>query len=384
MIGGMLGGDRGFAARVLASLNSGIVGVDAAGNLALVNEGARRILGCPEGDPREVLGRDCRVALASQPRVAQLLLEALDGRDALSRAELVLEGPGDGAHSTIGFTLSPVRDPVGRVCGAAMLFRDLTPFERSDEQERLRDRLAALGEMAAGLAHEIRNPLASMEVLAGLLGRRLADQSEERALLADFTEQLRRLAETVTQSLEFVRPFALERERLDPTALMEGALARALARAPHPGAIERRYAPDLPPVAADPQLIGAALTNLILNACEAMGEASGQLALELQARMAPRPTRAVRVGADRAHASAAAPLAREIVLSVSDTGPGIAPELREKVFYPFFTTKQDGSGVGLAQVQKIVLGHGGSLALECGAEGGCTFRVHLPVEPEPV
>jgi nitrogen-specific signal transduction histidine kinase len=381
MTGGMLGGDYAFAARVLASLSSGIVGVDAAGNLALVNEGAQRILGCPVGDPADVLGCDCRTALEPQPRVARLLLEALDGRAALSRAELVLESAGVSPRSTIGFTLSPVRDPLGGVCGAAMLFRDLTPFERSDEQERLRDRLAALGEMAAGMAHEIRNPLAGMEVLAGLLGRRLADRPEERALVAEFTEQLRRLAEMVTQSLEFVRPVALQRENLDPATLVEAALERALARAPRPGAIERRYDPELTPIAADPQLIGIAITNLILNACEAMGGSGGRLALELHERMAPRPARAVRVEADRADCAASAALAREIVLSVSDTGPGIPPELRERVFYPFFTTKQEGSGVGLAQVQKIVVGHGGSLALECGAEGGCTFRVHLPVEP---
>ena len=143
------------------------------------------------------------------------------------------------------------------------------------------------------------------------------------------------------------------------------------------------WSPDLPPIAADPQLIGAAVTNLILNACEAMGDSGGRLVLGLCERMAPRPARAVRVGADAADAAASAPLAREIVLSVSDTGPGIAPELREKIFYPFFTTKQQGSGVGLAQVQKIAVGHGGSVALECRAGGGCTFRVHLPVEPEP-
>jgi nitrogen-specific signal transduction histidine kinase len=379
----MLGGDCGFAARVLASLSSGIVGVDAAGNVALANEGAQRILGCPAGGPVEILGRDCRTALKHQPRVARLLLEALDGRVALSRAELVLEGPDGSARNTIGFTLSPVRGPAGQLCGAAMLFRDLTPFERCDEQERLRDRLAALGEMAAGLAHEVRNPLAGMEVLAGLLRRRLADRPEEQALVADLTAQLRQLAETVTQSLEFVRPVALHRERLDPTALVEAALARALARAPRPGAIERRYDPELSPIAADPQLIGVAITNLILNACEAMRGSGGRLALGLRERTAPRPTRAVRVDAGRAHSDESAAAAREIVLSVSDTGPGIAPELREKVFYPFFTTKQEGVGVGLAQVQKIVVGHGGSVALECGAEGGCTFRVHLPVDTEP-
>ncbi|HEY5658632.1 MAG TPA: PAS domain-containing protein, partial [Myxococcota bacterium] len=278
----MLGGDCGFAARVLASLSSGIVGVDAAGKMTLVNEGAQRILGCPAGDTADALGADCRAALREQPRVARLLLDALEGRAALSRAELVLDGCGDDAPRTIGFTLSAVRDPAGCVCGAAMLFRDLTPFERCDERERLRDRLAALGEMAAGLAHEIRNPLAGMELMAGLLRRRLEDRPDEQGLVADLMVQLRRLADTVAQGLEFVRPVALERERVDPAALVDAALARVLARAPRPASIERRAAPTLSRVAVDPELIVAAIGNLILNACEAMAGSDGCLGLDLR------------------------------------------------------------------------------------------------------
>jgi nitrogen-specific signal transduction histidine kinase len=375
--------ESGFAARVLGCLSSGIVGIDAAGKMVLLNEGARRILGFPEGSTERVIGRDCRSALNAYPTMARLLLETLEGREALSRAELVLEAPGWRAGSTIGFTLSPVRDESGDVCGATMLFRDLTPFERSDEQERLRDRLAALGEMAAGLAHEIRNPLAGMELVTGLLQRRLADCPEEQELLSELSGQLGELAETVTESLEFVRPIALTRALVDPVGLLEASLTRALARAPRPSAIERCYDERLPLIAADADLIGAALTNLIVNACEAMAACDGRqpsrLVLELNERVAQRPTRSVRVEDGRADSREPDAPSRELVISISDNGPGIPTELREKVFYPFFTTKESGSGIGLANVQKVVLAHGGSVALEVPGASGCTFGIHLPV-----
>lgn len=379
----MARGNPDFAARVLACLSSGIVGIDARGKVVLINEGARRILGFPEGSAERAIGLDCRAALNAYPTMARLLLETLEGREALSRAELVLEAPGWRAGSTIGFTLSPVRDEAGDVCGATMLFRDLTPFERSDEQERLRDRLAALGEMAAGMAHEIRNPLAGMEMVTGLLQRHLADRPEENELLSELSGQMRALAETVSESLEFVRPIALTRASLDPVALVETALTRALARAPRPSEIERCYADALPPIAADADLLGAAISNLLVNACEAMAAADGRqpsrLVLELRAHTAQRPTRAVRVEDGSAAAREPDAPTRELVISISDTGPGIPLELREKIFYPFFTTKQSGSGIGLANVQKVVLAHGGSVALEVPRAGGCTFRVHIPV-----
>ncbi|MDH3520660.1 MAG: ATP-binding protein [Myxococcales bacterium] len=386
MTRGMAHGDPHFAARILGCLSSGILGIDTAGNVALLNEGAQRILGLPQGSPDEAIGHDCRGVLAAQPTVARLLLEVLDGREALSRAELVLEPVGASLGNTIGFTLTPLRDAAEQICGAAMLFRDLTPFERGEEQARLRDRLAALGQMAAGLAHEIRNPLAGMELMAGLLQRRLADRPEERQLVAELIGQLRQLAATVTDSLEFVRPISLERKRIDPRALLETALEQSLARAPHPDAVERRYAPELPALRVDADLMGMALTNLIVNACEAMAgvgaPAGSRLVLALCERAAQRPARAVRVeSAGGARPETTAP-EREVVISVCDSGPGIPPPLREKIFYPFFTTKPRGSGIGLANVQKIVAAHGGSVALECRPGGGCTFRLHLPVDAE--
>ncbi len=369
-------------------MSSGVVAIDAQGEVVMLNPGAQRILGCPEGEPSDAFGKPCREVLCHQPTVARLLLETLDGRAALSRAELVLEGVRGELESTIGFTLTPVRDPAGEVRGAAIIFRDLTPFERMDEQERLHDRLAALGQMAAGLAHEIRNPLAGMEVVTELLKRRLTDREEERSLAAQLQREVRSLARTVEDCLEFVRPFSPERGPTDPEKLVNESLDTALKRCSFSGVIERAFDEELPPLSADTDQLRTVVTNLILNALEAMEAMEGdaeagekRLVLGLSSVVTPPIDRSVRVGIDGRAASDAV-AHREIVITVSDTGPGVPSELKEKIFYPFFTTKQSGSGVGLATAQKIVAGHGGTLELDSGTDRGCSFRVRVPVEDE--
>jgi signal transduction histidine kinase len=358
--------DPNFAGWMFGSMRSGLVAIDADGGLIGLSPDARLIMGCPEGPLEALLGRPCEEILAAQPAVPPLLREALDGRDRPSRAEMILE-PLDGRPArTIGFTLLSVREPSGAVRGAAMVFRDLTPFERMDEQDRLRDRLAALGQMAAGLAHAIRNPLASMEVLAGLLKRQLGDRPEERSLVEELMGELRALAGTVTASLDFVRPVSINRAPCDPEVLVERSLDLARARIPFGGAIQREYARPLPRIAVDADALRAALTDLLVNALEAMAEKGPEkehrLVLHLE----------VEDAGDRR---------RELGIRISDSGPGIPEELRERVFYPFFTTKQGGSGVGLANAQKVILSHGGSIRLETGR--GTTLCVRLPVDEVP-
>jgi nitrogen-specific signal transduction histidine kinase len=239
--------DSDYAGLLLDSIRSGLVAIDAHGTIAALNATGHRVLGCAGADPAALLGRPCREALATQPGVVQRLLETLDGAELPSRAELSLERAGP----TIGYTVSAVRDAAGAILGAVLQFRDITPYERDAEQARLRERLAALGEMAAGLAHEIRNPLAGMEILTGLLRRRLGERTEEVALVNELSDELRRVAQTVTDSLEFVRPVVLRSDPVDPVEVIEESLARARSRVPFDVDVRRDYAETLPALRAD-------------------------------------------------------------------------------------------------------------------------------------
>jgi signal transduction histidine kinase len=375
--------DAEFALHLIQSMRSGLVAIDETGAIAAWNAEARRILGEP-GDPASTpLGRPCREALHEQPTLARLLLDALEGNQLPSRAELVLESDGERSSRTIGFTLTALRDQAGSRRGAAILFRDLTPYERMDEQDRLRERLAALGEMAAGLAHEIRNPLAGMEVIVGLLRRRLADRPEERELLEELGGEARRVARAVSESLEFVRPASLDRQPVDPVKLMEKALAQAASRTSFDGAIEREYPEPAPTLIADAESLRAAWANLIVNAFEAMQALDRTEGHRLRLGMRVEPVRpgppSVRVERHRISVLHPEPDSHQLVVWFEDTGPGVPVELRERIFYPFFTTKRGGTGVGLASVQKTVVGHGGHIEVE-GQEGrGAVFRLQLPL-----
>jgi two-component system response regulator HydG len=278
----------------------------------------------------------------------------------------------------LGLSLTALPDAAGAIAGRLWCSATSRRSSAAASASACRSGLAALGEMAAGLAHELRNPLAGMEVIAGLLQRRLRDDPDGLSLVVDLRSQLRQLSATVTSSLEFLRPVALCREPIDPIEVVEEALVLALARAPRPARVERRYATPLARLEADRQLLGVALVNLIVNACEAMAEtrcARSRLDVGLEIGAAPELTRAVRVDRDvRADDGMAL---RELRIAIGDTGPGIADDIRDRIFDPFFTTRASGSGIGLANVQKIVHAHGGTLSLQ-SSEAGSVFRVHLP------
>ncbi|MBW2243119.1 MAG: hypothetical protein JRH01_14130 [Deltaproteobacteria bacterium] len=334
-----------FARCLLGSWRSGLIAVDGRGRLQIVSTEALRILGQP-GSVEGWAGRGAEELLAEEPDLHGLLREALAGRDHPSRAELVLASNG----RTIGFTLLVVAGG-----GAALLFKDLTAFERASEQERLKERLAALGQMAAGLAHEIRNPLAAMEVLAGLLKRRI-EAPEQHELLQDLVEEQHRIGAAVDACLAFVRPETPECSSFDLSSVVRDAAARAAERACFEGQLELPEG-EGPKVELDAVQISKAIVDLTLNAIQAMDEARTQ---------APRLSVSVQTSADG------------VLISISDNGPGVPAELQERIFSPFFTTRAKGSGVGLALVQKIIVSHGGSVQLESPPEGGTVFRLHLP------
>lgn len=357
-------------------MRCGILAVDRSGRLLMVNDLAREIL---ELDPHTGPGAHVGKVLGEHPQLAAILVEAFDMSTLPNRAELDVRCRSD-KGKTIGFTLSLVPGVDGVPVGAALFFKDLTHVEHREEQERLRDRLAALGQMAANLAHEIRNPLASIEVTCSLLKRRLGQEPAARDMLDKVAVEVRRLNSTITSSLDFVRPLSLTLAPAPIEPVLEEAITVALGRCGKRGiALERRYQAGLTPFLMDRGQLRQVFENLLLNAMEAMAEA-GSVSIETATVAAPAA--ASTPYRDPARGGVPTTPDRYLVVRVRDTGPGIAEDVQAKLFYPFFTTKKHGSGVGLSIARKIVDSHRGVIDVFSRPGEGAVFTVRLPmVEP---
>ena len=365
--------DLVFLRGLIDGLRCGILSVDIDGRLLLLNETARRILdlgATPEA------GTPLWQALARYPELVRVLSSCFAMKSLPSRAELEL-GDGRGRRS-IGFTLSLIRDDNGDPCGAAMFFKDLVPIERQAEQERLKDRLAALGQMAACMAHEIRNPLASIDVTAKLLGRRIPDDTGCLELLARISSEVSRLNRSVDSCLSYVRPVSLALACADLALVLEEAIRAAGERCPSPGVeIVRNFEAPLPPFLMDRELLRQAFVNLVLNALEAVGK-SGRVTVEARVVEAPGAA-SIPLDPEKAAGDPWSEARRYAFVSVRDTGPGIEAEDLDRVFHPFFTTKEQGSGVGLALAKKLVHDHRGWIEVISAPGQGAEILVHLPM-----
>jgi signal transduction histidine kinase len=266
----------------------------------------------------------------------------------------------------IGYTLALVRDDDGTTVGAAMFFKDLTRVEQLEERERLRDRLAAVGEMAAVIAHEVKNPLAGIEVMAGLLRRKLPESPEAQASLTGIINDAKMANAIVQEVLEFVRPIRLEVERTSVQDAVMAAVQHADTKARRGNVqVSVGLSESLPQIRADRHQLTQLVTNLLINAFEAMaGEGR------------------VSITANPAWLEDGTEPREAVLLEVADDGPGMPAEVAERIFEPFYTTKTQGSGLGLAIVRRIVDAHDGRIDLRTAAGRGTLIRVTLPVSGE--
>jgi signal transduction histidine kinase len=229
-------------------------------------------------------------------------------------------------------------------------------LEEQQEQLLRSDRLATVGELAAGLAHELRNPLAGIAGALHVLGGQLAADDERRALLADLHAQIARMNKTLTDLLQHARPAKPQRIAVEINALLEQSL-RFLPR----GEVEivKRLGGSLPCVHVDPSLLHQAFLNILVNARQAMPR-GGRLTVET--RLNPTDGRWVEI-------------------RVSDTGTGIPAEHLPRIFQPFFTTKAQGTGLGLAIAARVIEEHGGRIMVESAVGQGTMFGITLPATP---
>jgi signal transduction histidine kinase len=265
-------------------------------------------------------------------------------------------------NKVIGYTLALVRDDDGEVIGATMFFKDLTRVEQLEERERLRDRLAAVGEMAAVIAHEVKNPLAGIEVMAGLLRRKISDAPEAQAALTDIINEAKMANAIVQEVLDFVRPIRLHMEHTGIADAVHSAVQLADTQARRGDVtVEIAVPAGLPLIQGDQHQLAQLFTNLLANAYEAMG-GRGNVAISAW-------TMRLDDGADGREA---------VQVEVADDGPGMPQDVADRVFDPFYTTKAKGSGLGLSIVRKIVDAHDGQIDLKTAPGRGTTIRVTLP------
>jgi signal transduction histidine kinase len=345
------------------NLRNGVLAVTREGRVAVMNGVAYRILGL---EPKiSDIGQPYSVVLKDQPDVTRIISGAFELSHLPNRAELRLKSTG----KVIGYTLSQVRDNRGRVTGATLFFKDLTRVEQLEERERLRDRLAALGEMAAAIAHEVKNPLAGIEVMAGILRRQLADSEDAQSILRDIIKEAKMANAIVLEVLDFVRPIRLQVERIALADVVQDAVSMADSHVPRGEIdVELTIPEDLAPIHGDPHQLRQLFTNLLTNAYEAMG-GRGRVSLVAIQLTAEEETTA---GSD----SSPVPM---VQVDVTDDGPGVPLDVVDRIFSPFFTTKPKGSGLGLAIVRKIVDVHDGRIDVSANPGGGTRFRVTLPV-----
>jgi two-component system sensor histidine kinase PilS (NtrC family) len=345
------------------SLMSGLLTIDPEGRITSFNPEAERITGLRA---HQALGRDVDEVLPGVRGEAIARAGAAGG--ARARVRLAYRSSRGGSYLGVGAYV--LRDDEGRPSGHVVIFQDVTEVVEMERELRRSERLAAVGQLSASMAHEIRNPLAAISGAIQVLGRggegRRA-REESRRLMEIVLRETDRLNRLLTEFLEYARPGPL---RLEALPLAE-AVAEVLAifDASRPGGVE--VSVDLEPglsLRADPGQLRQVLWNLLLNAAQAM-PGGGTIALGARA-VGPQDGPAGRRN-DREEGG-------WVEIAVRDAGVGIPAEALERIFDPFFTTKPGGTGLGLATVHRIVEEHGGSIRVQSAEGKGTTFQLRLP------
>jgi len=339
---------------LLDSMDIGVVAVDNDTRITMMNRAAEAMVGTEQANAR---GRPYHT-LPCEMTPPPPLAEALETNATPPSRRSFVRRP-DGGRLLVESSIHLVRDARGRVIGAAHVLKDLSPIAELEKRIEQADRLAAIGKIAACLAHEIRNPLAAIEGFSRLLVSDLDENDARRKFAENIVLALEDLNRALNSTLIFARQPRLNLALIDPLELLDCVkefveqeiAAKHLDGTQVVVAPPRTGSPALPSVLVDAEQIKRALLNLAKNSLDAMPEGGR---LTLRASAAPEHF------ADKP-ASAGKPMVR---LSVVDTGPGIVDEIRDRLFEPFETTKQHGNGLGLAIVKKVVEVHGGKVTAE--------------------
>ncbi len=338
-----------LSGEIIASMTSGLLVVSQEGIVRTLNPAGQRLLGLPEGADWTA---NYRALLAGSPALADVIDECLVTRRPIVRRAVRMDRPGAGA-THLGITVSPIRDGTGLAHGAICLFSDLSEVVDLEDQLRLKDSLARLGELTAGIAHEFRNGLATIHGYSRLLH---LDRVPEdfKPYVQGIRDEAEALGQVVTNFLNFAKPAELMLSPLDIGAIAERAAEEIRGEARTRGG-DVTVRGQFGVVEGDEVLLRQAFSNLCRNALEACEGVSPRIVVEGVAD------------------------GDVLRVSVSDNGPGVDPAVATRMFRPFFTTKARGTGLGLALVQKIIVTHNGRVAAANADGGGACLTVTLPL-----
>lgn len=344
---------------ILQSIPTGVLTLDSRGVATSLNSAAERLLGLRAS---MMVGRRVDEVLQTAPDLSAWVSSAITGERLLQETTLSLTGDRD-RRVMLRVSASELRDEAGRPDGLVVLLRDITEVSRLELQLRRADKLAALGTLAAGVAHEVKNPLhalgLNLHLLAEELGSSHPSPAEIKGYLDTLRAEVQRLHRIVENFLRFSKPSVPEVKPLDLNALLERVLSLvAFEAADHAVTIETHFDPTLPSVPGDEGQLAQVFLNLAINALQAM-PSGGALAVITRMQNG----------------------CAEVV--VTDTGEGIPMEILPHVFDPYFTTRPGGVGLGLAIAHRIVEGHHGMIDAESEVRKGSVMIVRLPLVDLP-
>jgi len=350
---------------LVSGLPDAVVGVDEGVRIVLWNPAAEALLG---RSARRVVGRTLKEIFPPDTSLVRHLADTLSTGESRSEAEAVVEG-GDGRPVHVSVVTAPLAGRGGAVGAAVAVLRDITRLRQLEAEVRRGETLAALGRMAVGLAHEIRNPLGAIRGAVQLIGRELGDEARWGEYTAVLLQEVDRVNRIIEMLLDLGRPVTLRpvplnlHQLLDRVALLSDEMAAQ-------GGVQivRRYDPSLPPILADEDRILQVFHNLVRNAIEAM-PAGGRLTLVSRLSLDPLFAKIDLGQGPRSM----------VEVQVADEGEGIAEATRAKLFTPFFTTKDQGLGLGLALCHRIVEEHKGVIQVRSGPGRGTVVSCFLPI-----
>jgi two-component system sensor histidine kinase HydH len=344
-----LGKMTAFTDMLISSLPIGLIATDSSNVIRIYNDSAKELIGLAA---EKIIGGRPHVCL---PAKMARMFSGREMRGHVERqTEIQLTAPLE-KNKTLQLASMMVLDDSGGFAGEVLLIRDLTTVKRLEKELRRSERLAALGKMAAGVAHELRNPLSSIKGLAMVLKSNFSPAGKEAETADILVKEVERLNRGIGELLDYAKPGQLRRERASVIEIIKKTVSLVQVDAESFGiSLRLKMGDDLPELMLDKDKMNQVFLNLFLNAIQAM-ENGGKLLV------------------------AAEHDARHIIITVRDSGVGILPENLGRVFDPYFTTKNDGTGLGLAMTAKIVEEHGGWMELSSVAGSYTEVRVILPL-----